>query len=341
MANGSANGLAPRRGGRRAPPPPPPAAPRSRRRRRAADRRRAGLRTSPAPMGSLSRLTKVPLVEVSASCQAPPRNATAKCRLDSSRSGSGSTQSTPGPRPTENSPPVTVRVSGATVSGQRRTVMVSCMVSAAMRPGRRFLDSCRLGGQPAGAARGDITPTFKKAAQSIVAPHRVAAHRGERHRAGRRLCRTDAVRAARRAGLRATSTRRSRTRRPPPMPRATAAAGLRTFPGQPARLVGLLTHPVFGRLACRAVGGRQIGGRRVRDAHARPPHRLALRQGVRHQPRRLDQEAADFQPVQRFAGLGAAERAAPPPLARAPDAASPRRDRGRRACPMAATSRVS
>ena len=81
----------------------------------------------------------------------------------------GHTQSTPGPRPTENSPPVTLRVSGATASGQRRTVIVSCIVSADCgQAGRLTVDSRCLSGLPAGAAHGGITPTFEEAAQSFL-----------------------------------------------------------------------------------------------------------------------------------------------------------------------------
>ena len=176
MANGSANGLLRRReaGPARA-IAPPPAAPRSRRRRARTRSPSRRLRTSPAPIGSLSRLRNVPLVEVSASCHDPPRNATAKCRLDSSRSGSGSTQSTPGPRPTENSPPVTLRVSGATASGQRSTVIVSCMSQSQLQAGRRSI-AMRLCGQSVKATRGDITPTFNEAAQSFFPLRNVAAN---------------------------------------------------------------------------------------------------------------------------------------------------------------------
>ncbi len=58
-------------------------------------------------------------------------------RLDRWRSGSASTQSFSAPRPMLNSPPLSVRVSGATESGQRSTVRVSAIgypISTVGRP---------------------------------------------------------------------------------------------------------------------------------------------------------------------------------------------------------------
>ena len=67
----------------------------------------------------------------------------------------------------QSSPPVVLRVSGATLSGQRRTVIVSCMVSADCgQAGHRSIASRRFGGQPAGAAHRTITRIFQEAVQS-------------------------------------------------------------------------------------------------------------------------------------------------------------------------------
>src|SRR5579859_540959 len=116
----------------------------------------------------------VPLVEVSAICQAPERNATAKCRFDSMRSGSGRTQSTPGPRPTENSPPDTLRVSGTTASGQRRTVIVSCMVSADVACHQAVLYHAVSGGSRPGPPAAILRPLsrnrFNRASRLVGSP---------------------------------------------------------------------------------------------------------------------------------------------------------------------------
>src|SRR5262249_35916499 len=73
---------------------------------------------------------KVPLVDRSAICQEPDRNAMTQWHLERPRSGSGSTQSLSGPRPIENSPPATERVCGGTESGQRSIVRVNVICHA-------------------------------------------------------------------------------------------------------------------------------------------------------------------------------------------------------------------
>jgi len=99
-------------------------------------------RVRPRPIGSPSRLRKVPLVDKSAICQEPDRNAITQWHFDRPRSGSGRTQSLSGPRPIENSPPVTERVCGGTASGQRNIVSVRVIthsLGTSIREGRRSL----------------------------------------------------------------------------------------------------------------------------------------------------------------------------------------------------------
>ncbi len=68
-----------------------------------------------------------------------------QCCFEMLRSGSGSTQSFSGPRPIENSPLCSERVSGATVSGQRsidrvRVIPRGLLLKSGSWVGRTFLE---------------------------------------------------------------------------------------------------------------------------------------------------------------------------------------------------------